>query len=93
LQRRLYQFDGPDGDAKKAMLIPTPGQTEQEYLSEHLQEAGIFYSVPQDQLDLIRDLEVAEKLQPIFSDYPFLQLTDSKPCWLKFKRVALRPNE
>ena len=33
---------------KKTVLIPTPGQTEQEYLAEHLREQGWCYSCPQD---------------------------------------------
>jgi hypothetical protein len=37
---------------KKALLIPTPGQTEQEYLARHARESGLFYSVPQEGLDL-----------------------------------------
>lgn len=37
---------------KKAILVPTPGQTEQEYLAKHLQESGMFYSAAQDGFDL-----------------------------------------
>jgi spore coat polysaccharide biosynthesis predicted glycosyltransferase SpsG len=33
-----------------ALLIPTPGQTEQEYLAEYLSEKGWFYSLPQSEL-------------------------------------------
>jgi UDP:flavonoid glycosyltransferase YjiC (YdhE family) len=32
---------------KKAVLIPTPGQTEQEYLSNHLEKLGLFPSLHQ----------------------------------------------
>lgn len=32
---------------KPAILIPTPGQTEQEYLAQHLFNAGLFYHIPQ----------------------------------------------
>ncbi len=32
---------------KKAILIPTPGQTEQEYLSGHLSGMGLFLCIPQ----------------------------------------------
>lgn len=32
---------------KKAVLVPTPGQTEQEYLARYLKERGYFYSVAQ----------------------------------------------
>ena len=33
---------------QKAILVPTPGQTEQEYLAKYLLQQKIFYSVPQD---------------------------------------------
>lgn len=33
---------------KKVVFVPTPGQTEQEYLSEQLMKQGIAYSVTQD---------------------------------------------
>jgi predicted glycosyltransferase len=42
---------------KKAILIPTPGQTEQEYLGRHLHKEGLFYSVPQKRLDLEQALQ------------------------------------
>jgi uncharacterized protein (TIGR00661 family) len=37
---------------KKALLIPTPGQTEQIHLAEHLHEKGWFAVVSQNDLDL-----------------------------------------
>jgi UDP-N-acetylglucosamine transferase subunit ALG13 len=33
-----------------ALIIPTPGQTEQEYLAEYLSEKGWFYTVKQDEI-------------------------------------------
>lgn len=33
---------------QKAILVPTPGQTEQEYLAEHLMAQGLFFTMPQD---------------------------------------------
>ncbi|WP_298737190.1 glycosyltransferase [uncultured Chitinophaga sp.] len=44
---------------KKAILVPTPGQTEQEYLGESLMEKGYFYSVPQEGFNLAKALEAA----------------------------------
>lgn len=41
---------------KNALLIPTPGQTEQEYLAKYLQQKGVFYSVAQDELNLEKAL-------------------------------------
>lgn len=37
---------------KKAVLIPTPGQTEQEYLARNLKEKGLFYSMTQDKFEI-----------------------------------------
>jgi predicted glycosyltransferase len=37
---------------KKAVLIPTPGQTEQEYLARHLEEHGVFPYIRQFEFDL-----------------------------------------
>lgn len=42
---------------KKAILIPTPGQTEQEYLANRFSEKGIFYCQQQTKLDLRQALE------------------------------------
>ncbi len=33
-----------------ALIIPTPGQTEQEYLAEYLSEKGWFRTISQDKL-------------------------------------------
>lgn len=40
------------GIGKKAILIPTPGQTEQEYLADFLTQQNLFVSQHQDALDL-----------------------------------------
>ncbi len=45
---------------KKAIIIPTPGQTEQEYLGKYLMEKGIFYSIPQENFSLPKALEAAQ---------------------------------
>lgn len=37
---------------KKAVFVPTPGQTEQEYLARRLKEKGIAFSMAQDKFDL-----------------------------------------
>ncbi len=44
---------------KKGLLIPTPGQTEQEYIAEFLMEKGYFYSVVEDDLLLKKDIPMA----------------------------------
>ena len=45
----------------KALMTPTPGQTEQEYLAEYHNKKNTFYSVNQNKMDLIRDVEIAKK--------------------------------
>lgn len=42
---------------KKAILIPTPGQTEQEYLARHFFEQNIFFTASQKNFDLKIALE------------------------------------
>lgn len=37
---------------KNAILVPTPGQTEQEYLAAYYNAAGIFYCVSQNEFDV-----------------------------------------
>lgn len=50
----------------KALLIPTPGQTEQEYLAKYHYESNHFYTVNQAQLELAKDLKLASTYQPTF---------------------------
>ena len=52
---------------RKAILIPTPGQTEQEYLARHLQEQGVFYTMQQKDMVLKTALQAA-------ADFPFHSL-------------------
>lgn len=61
---------------KKAILIPTPGQTEQEYLGQSLHKQGIFYSTQQKGFDLNAAITAAQQfpfhslaLQQHFNDY------------------------
>lgn len=46
---------------KKAILIPTPGQTEQEYLAERLMSQKFFFCQNQDELNLSEALEKVEQ--------------------------------
>jgi uncharacterized protein (TIGR00661 family) len=41
---------------KRAVLVPTPGQTEQEYLARRLKDMNMFYSEPQSEFNLERAL-------------------------------------
>lgn len=44
---------------KKAILVPTPGQTEQEYLATYLKEKDLFYCISQANLNLQTAIEEA----------------------------------
>ena len=48
---------------KKAIFIPTPGQTEQEYLAQQLIERGIAFSMEQKNFDLIKALEASKSFK------------------------------
>lgn len=48
---------------KQAILVPTPGQTEQEYLSDRLMKAGFFYSQNQNELNLEKAMEFSPSYQ------------------------------
>ncbi len=50
---------------KKAIFIPTPGQTEQEYLSKNYREKNLFYSESQSEFNLQRSLRQSEKFTGI----------------------------
>ncbi len=54
----------------KALLVPTPGQKEQEDLAEHFNKNGIFHMVTQDKLVLERDIVEAFNF-PGFPQRPF----------------------
>jgi uncharacterized protein (TIGR00661 family) len=45
---------------KRAILIPTPGQTEQEYLARYLMDKKIFFSMKQENFDLQYALELSK---------------------------------
>jgi len=46
---------------KKSILIPTPGQTEQEYLAQHLTEKALAFCVAQDGLDIVMAMALAQE--------------------------------
>lgn len=48
-------------EKKYCLFVPTPGQTEQEYLSKLYEEKGWFHSVKQKHISLGKDLDVARK--------------------------------
>ncbi len=46
-----------------AILVPTPGQTEQEYLAQHFHEQGIYLMQKQDELDIPKGLKELNTIQ------------------------------
>ncbi|MBS1587228.1 MAG: glycosyl transferase family 28 [Bacteroidetes bacterium] len=64
---------------KKAILIPTPGQTEQEYLAKHLQQSGMFYSAVQKGFNLEKTLRNA-------TSFPFTK-PDLSTAFTQHKQV------
>lgn len=65
---------------KKAILIPTPGQTEQEYLAQRLLEQGRFYFQTQEQLNIKEALQLVKEYRG-FEDAPLL--SETLPDFLK----------
>jgi len=47
---------------KPALIIPTPGQTEQEYLASYLMKKGYFYSTKQSKLNLSDSIPIVWEL-------------------------------
>lgn len=54
---------------QKAVLVPTPGQSEQEYLARYLQEQALFYSVSQKEFCIEKAIVASQKYRaPAFPD-------------------------
>jgi uncharacterized protein (TIGR00661 family) len=49
---------------KTAMLIPTPGQTEQEYLARHLEKQGLFLYSKQKDFQLEEAIDMLDEFNP-----------------------------
>jgi len=62
---------------KKAILIPTPGQTEQEYLAERLFRSGTFYMVPQEMFSVEKDLTEASTFPYKHLDIPLFEADEA----------------
>ncbi|MEO7960496.1 MAG: glycosyltransferase [Ginsengibacter sp.] len=54
---------------KQAILVPTPGQKEQEYLAEYLMGKKYFFSVAQQDFDLQNSLLDSKKFGAVLPDY------------------------
>ncbi|MDA3954656.1 MAG: glycosyltransferase [Bacteroidales bacterium] len=66
---------------KKAVFVPTPGQTEQEYLADYLYRRGMFYFVSQQEFN-------AMKIMSNVIDFPRMQL--HKTNTLEKRIIALK---
>lgn len=51
---------------KKALFVPTPGQTEQKYLADYVHKRGWFYSVRQKGLQLTKAIARAKRYPGLF---------------------------
>ena len=59
-----------------AILIPTPGQTEQEYLAHYLMEKKIYFSMPQDHFDLIYAIEMSRNFHGLVMNNDYKALAE-----------------
>ena len=59
---------------KKAILIPTPGQTEQLYLARLYQQQYIFYTVAQSEFELAKALNVSKLYQGFQTNFQAKEL-------------------
>ena len=56
---------------KPALMIPTPGQTEQEYLASYYGQTGLFYTANQNGLDLLAELnKIQNSARPRINHIP-----------------------
>lgn len=51
---------------KNAVFIPTPGQTEQEYLAEYLSEKRFFFCQKQNNIDIIRAIKKSKEYSGLY---------------------------
>ncbi len=61
---------------KRAIFIPTPGQTEQEYLAKYLLKKKIYFSMPQKTFDLIYALEMSKNFPGIVLENDYRKLEE-----------------
>lgn len=74
---------------KKAILVPTPGQAEQEYLATYLKEKKLFYSCDQMHFDLHKTLAAAEIFEDIKRGFDYETLNEPViKLWLDKLRNA-----
>ena len=59
---------------KQALFIPTPGQTEQEYLAQYFSDTGIFINKRQEDLKLKTDIPEALKKNGLIIQFDYTVL-------------------
>ena len=64
------------------MLIPTPGQAEQEYLAAYLHEKGIAFTISQDNFHLPQVMEAA-------ANFPFTRIVHDYDLYKEIIRQEL----
>jgi uncharacterized protein (TIGR00661 family) len=69
---------------KKAILVPTPGQTEQEYLAKHLTQQGWCLTFKQDNFNL---KEALQKASTFPFSIPHMQMDEYKKVLLNFVNI------
>ena len=69
---------------KQAILVPTPGQTEQEYLAKSLSKKQVFHSVKQNKFDINKELNALNNgtFMPLATEGWHSQYQDMLKRWL-----------
>jgi len=68
---------------KKAILVPTEGQTEQEYLAKHLSAKNWLYATTEKKLDISVDIQKAKKYSGLSVEVDQMHLQDAVNDLLK----------
>lgn len=76
----------------KAILVPTPGQPEQEYLARYLQQKGIFFTVPETEFSLAESVQQAKNFSFDFSRLPQTDMSYRKIILSLTNRFICRYN-
>ena len=59
---------------RTAVLVPTPGQTEQEYLADYLSSGGLFLKMDQRHFDLVEAIKAGQQVSGYFNFDPEVDL-------------------
>lgn len=76
---------------KKAALVPTPGQTEQEYLAGRSMELGLYYSVAQQKFDLLNAMTQAVRYSGLLLDKKDLLTQAVESLIVQIQGQPIRP--